>query len=156
MSTTSQFMSRRTMLGLALTAGAMPRLATAQEGSSPASQKPTDVRIGISFCNLTLTATLYDNPSALDLASMLPLDLKIEDYGKNEKIVHLPRKLTEEGSAPFGNEQPGDLWYFKPWGNLALFYGDYRWDGLIRLGRFDNGFEPLLIRGEFPVRIERI
>jgi hypothetical protein len=35
------------MLGLALTAGAMPRLATGQEGSRPASQKPTDVRIRI-------------------------------------------------------------------------------------------------------------
>lgn len=156
MSTTSQFMSRRTMLGLALAAGATPRLAAAQEGSGPASQEPTDVRIRIGFSNLTLTAVLYDNPSARDLASMLPLDLKIEDYGRNEKIVHLPRKLTEEGSGPFGNEQPGDLCYFKPWGNLALFYGDYRWDGLIRLGRFDNGFEPLLVRGEFPVRIERI
>ncbi len=41
---------------------------------------------------------LYDNPSARDLASMLPLDLKIEDYGRNEKIVHLPRKLTEEAA----------------------------------------------------------
>lgn len=69
---------------------------------------------------------------------------------------YLPRKLTEEGSGPFGNERPGDLCYFKPWGNLALFYADYRWNGLIRLGRFDNGFDPLLVRGEYPVRIERI
>jgi hypothetical protein len=29
------------------------------------------------------------------------LDLKIEDSGKNEKIVHLPRKLMEEA---FSNE----------------------------------------------------
>nr|WP_246813180.1 cyclophilin-like fold protein [Rhizobium changzhiense] len=130
--------------------------ARGQEGRDPANQEPTDVRIRIDFNKLTLTATLYDNPTARDLASLLPLDLKIEDYGRNEKIVHLPRKLTEEGSGPFGNEQPGDLCYFKPWGNLALFYADYRWDGLIRLGRFDNGFEPLLVRGEYPVRIERI
>jgi NAD(P)-dependent dehydrogenase (short-subunit alcohol dehydrogenase family) len=40
--------------------------------------------------------------------------------------------------------------------NLALFYDDYRWDGLIRLGRFDGGFAPLLVRGAYPVRIERI
>lgn len=38
----------------------------------------------------------------------------VEDYGKNEKIVYLPRKLTEEGSGPFGNERPGDLCYFNP------------------------------------------
>jgi len=56
----------------------------------------------------------------------------------------------------FGDEQPGDLCYFKLWGNLALFYADYKWDGLIRLGRFDDCFKPLLVRSEFPVRIERI
>ncbi len=97
-----------------------------------------------------------DGPTARDFSSMLPRDLRIEDFGGNEKIVHLPRKLTEEGSGPFGNERPGDLCYFKPWGNLALFYDDYRWNGLIRLGRFDGGFEPLLVRGTYPVRIERI
>ncbi|WEX78117.1 cyclophilin-like fold protein [Sinorhizobium numidicum] len=156
MSMTSQFMSRRAVLGGALAAAAIPLLAHGQEGRDPASQEPTDVRIRIAFNDLTLTATLYDNPSARDLASMLPLNLRIEDYGENEKIIHLPRKLTEEASGPFGNERPGDLCYFKPWGNLALFYADYRWDGLIRLGRFDNGFDPLLVRGEFPVRIERI
>jgi hypothetical protein len=42
---------------------------------------------------------------------MLPLDLTIEDYSTNEKIAHLPRKLTEEGSGPFGNERPYDLCY---------------------------------------------
>jgi hypothetical protein len=72
-------------------------VAHAQEGQNPARQEPTAVRIRISFNDLTPTATLYDNPSARDFASMLPLDLKIEDYGKNEKIVFLPRKLTEGG-----------------------------------------------------------
>ena len=152
----SRFMSRRAVLGGALAAAAIPPVARGKEGRDPASQEPTDVRIRISFNDLILTATLYDNPTARDFASMLPLALKIEDYGKNEKIVYLPRKLTEDGSGPFGNEQPGDLCYFKPWGNLALFYADYRWDGLIRLGRFDSGFDPLLVRGEYPVRIERI
>jgi Cyclophilin-like family len=84
------------------------------------------------------------------------LDLTIDDYGSNEKIAYLPRKLTEEGSGPFDNERPGDLCYFKSWGNLAMFYGDYRWDGLIRLGRFEGGFESLRVRGKFPLRIERI
>lgn len=81
-------------------------MAYSQEQRDPASQESTDVRIRIAFTDLGLTATLYDNPTARDLASMLPLDLKIEDYGKNEKIVYLPRKLTELGGGPFGNERP--------------------------------------------------
>lgn len=144
------------MMGGALAAVALPVAARGQQGRDPASQESTDVRIKITFNSLLIIATLYDNPSARDLVTMLPLDLTIEDFGRNEKIVHLPRKLTEDGSGPFGNERPGDLCYFKPWGNLALFYADYKWDGLIRLGRFDNSFDALLVRGEYPVRIERI
>lgn len=144
------------MIGGALAAVALPVAARGQQARDLASQGTTDVRIRITFNDLSITATLYDNPSARDLNSMLPLDLRIEDFGRNEKIAHLPRKLTEDGSGPFGNERPGDLCYFKPWGNLALFYADYKWDDLIRLGRFDNSFDALLVRGEFPVRIERI
>jgi hypothetical protein len=85
---------------------------------------------------------------------MLPVDLIIDNYAENEKIAHLPRRLTEEANGRFDNERPGDLCYFAPWGNLALFYAEYRWSrGLIRLGRFD-GYEPLLTRGEFPLRVE--
>ena len=94
-----------------------------------------------------LSGEPYDNPSARDFASMLPLELTIEDYANNEKIAYLPRKLTEDGSGPFANEAPGDLCYYVPWGNLAFFYAGYRYSrGLIRLGRLDNGFEPLLNR----------
>jgi hypothetical protein len=154
--TTLRYPNPRAVLGGTLAAAALPLAAHGQNGRDPAGQVSSDVRIRIAFNDLALTATLYDNPTARDLASMLPLALTIEDFGSNEKIVHLPRKLTEEGSGPFGNERPGDLCYFKPWGNLALFYADYRWDGLIRLGRFEGGFEPLRVRGKFPVRIERI
>ena len=113
------------------------------------------MRIRIAFADHDFTATLYDNPSARDLASMLPLDLTITDYSTNEKIAYLPRKLTEEGSGPFGDEAPGDLCYYAPWGNLAFFHAGYRYSrGLIRLGRLDGGVEPLLLRGEFPLRVE--
>lgn len=87
---------------------------------------------------------------------MLPLDLTIKSYAHNEKIAYLPRKLTEEGSGAFDDERPYDLCYFTAWGNLAMFYGDYEHSGLIRLGRFDEGYEALHMPGEFPLRIERV
>jgi hypothetical protein len=149
-------LSRRAVLGAAFATAALPRLALSQEGRDPANQEPTDMRIRMTFDGRTLTATLYDNPSARDFYSMLPLDLKIEDFSNNEKIAYLPRKLTEEGSGPFDNELPYDLCYFMPWGNLAMFYADYRHPGLIRLGRFGEGYEALHVPGEFPLRIERI
>lgn len=85
---------------------------------------------------------LEDNLSAHDLISMLPLNLAIGDYSTNEKIAYLPRKLTEDGRGPFGNEAVGDLCYYAPWGNLALFHGSYHSSrGLIRLGRLDKDGE---------------
>jgi len=115
------------------------------------------MRVRLTFADQDFTATLEDNPSTRDLMSMLPLDLTIGDYSTNEKIAHLPRKLTEEGSGRFENEAAGDLCYFAPWGNLAMFYGPYRWSrGLIRLGRLDEGPAPLLVRGEHMLRIETL
>jgi hypothetical protein len=115
------------------------------------------MKIRIAFNGRDVSATLDDTPSARDLASMLPLDLTIADYSTNEKIAYLPRKLTEDGSVPFANEAPGDLCYYAPWGNLAFFYAGYRYSrGLIRLGRLDGGIEPLLVRGEFPLRVEAL
>jgi hypothetical protein len=121
-------------------------------------QGATAVKVRIIFNDQAMTAVLEDNPSARDFASMLPLhDLTIDNYADNEKISYLPRKLTEEGSGRFGNERPGDLCYYAPWGNLALFYAGYRWSrGLIRLGRIDGSFTPLLTRGEFPLQIDII
>jgi hypothetical protein len=147
---------RRAVLGAMFASVALPRPSFAQQRSVPTGQEPTDMRIRLAFNGKSMTATLYDNPSARDLASLLPLDLTIDDHGNNEKIAYLPRKLTEDGSGPFDNERPGDLCYFRSWGNLAMFYADYRWEGLIRLGHFEGSFEPLLVRGKFPLRIERI
>ena len=146
--------TRRTVLMGALAIACLAPVAKAQKGNAPASEEPTTMKVRMTFNGQTMVATLSDNPSARDFASMLPLELTIEDYGRNEKIVHLPRKLTEESAGPFDNERPGDLCYFVPWGNLALFYAGYRWsNGLIRLGRMDNWREALGNRGSFPVRL---
>jgi hypothetical protein len=143
-------LTRRTLVATALAGAAAPRLTFGQAQSERAIMK-----IECAFGDHVFTASLYDNSSARDLASMLPLKLTIEDYSNNEKIAHLPRKLTEEGSGPFDNERPGDVGYFAPWGNLAFFYDSYRYSrGLIRLGRIDGGIEPLLTRGKFDLRIE--
>lgn len=115
------------------------------------------MRLRLTFADQNFMATLEGNPSARDLFSMLPLDLTVDDYATNEKIAYLPRKLTEEGSGRFGNEAVGDLCYYAPWGNLAMFHGPYHWSrGLIRLGRLDSGAKPLLVRGKFPLRIEAL
>jgi hypothetical protein len=147
-------LSRRTLLAVAAASLAVHSIARAQ---TDASSRGNPMRIRFIFADQDFTATLENNPSARDLVSMLPLDLKITDYSTNEKIAYLPRKLTEDGSGRFGNETVGDLCYYAPWGNLAMFHGPYHWSrGLIRLGRLDQEAKPLLVRGEHPLRVEII
>lgn len=148
-------LKRRTLLAGAVTGILLP-LAVRAQTLDPNAQEPTDMRVRFVFSDFTMTAVLYNNPSARDFHAMLPLDLTISDFGSNEKIAYLPRKLTEEGAGAFDNEQPYDLCYYRPWGNLAMFYAPYEHPGLIRLGRFEDGYQALHERGEFPLRVEAI
>jgi hypothetical protein len=144
--------TRRRLLvsSLAIVAAAPPALARALT-------EKTIMKLRCVLGEHVFTVSLDDNPTARDLASLLPLELTIENYADNEKIAYLPRKLTEESAGAFANEAPGDLCYYAPWGNLAFFHADYRYSkGLIRLGRLDEGVLPLKTRGKFPLHIERV
>jgi hypothetical protein len=50
----------------------------------------------------------------------------------------------------------GDIAYYAPWGNLAIFYRDFGYSsGLVKLGRLDSGVEVLSGRGAVRVTIEQ-
>jgi hypothetical protein len=105
---------------------------------------------------LLLNATLDDSSAARDFASLLPLTLALKDYASTEKISDLPRRLVTDG-APEGIEPTvGDIAYFAPWGNLAIYYKDFGYSrGLVRLGRIESGIEALSRPGGMGVTIER-
>ena len=150
--------TRRVLLGAALAAPLFPALALGQTPDAAGPQEEiTSMKIRIVFHDQDFTATLEDNASAREVVSMFPLDLTIADFAHNEKLAYLPRKLSELVRGPFPNAAPGDLCYYIPWGNLAFFYGSYESTrDLVRLGRLDGDVEPLLTRGEYPLRIELI
>lgn len=105
-----------------------------------------------------LTATLDDNAAARDLASLLPLSLTLRDHARTEKVSDLPRRLATSG-APVGvDPDVGDLAYYAPWGNLAIYYRDFGYSrGLVKLGRIDAGIEKLgRARDGVVVRFERV
>ncbi|WP_246252466.1 cyclophilin-like fold protein [Ancylobacter pratisalsi] len=52
------------------------------------------------------TATLLNNPTTRDFASILPPTLKIDDHSTNEKIAYLPRKLTGSGTSAMRRRRP--------------------------------------------------
>jgi len=102
------------------------------------------MRLQIRLDGQALDVHLDDNPTAHDLISLLPLRLSLDDYAATEKIASLPRRLST-AQAPRGHTpRAGDLTYYAPWGNLALFHKDFSFStGLIRLGRIEIGMEYL-------------
>jgi hypothetical protein len=115
------------------------------------------VKIRLTVEGATLTATLDDTDVARDFAALLPLTLTLEDYASTEKVSDLPRKLSTTG-APAGTAAvAGDITYYAPWGNLALFYRDFGYSsGLVTLGRIDAGADVLRRPGPLTAKIERI
>jgi hypothetical protein len=81
-----------------------------------------DIRVTID--GEPVDATLNGSPAARDLASLLPLTLDLEDFHQTERIADPPRKLDTSGAPEPTAAKAGDLAYYAPWGNLALFYRD--------------------------------
>jgi hypothetical protein len=103
----------------------------------------------------TVTATLADNATARDFASLLPLTLTLNDYASAERIGDLPKKLSTEGAPATGAPAVGDLAFYARWGNLAIFYKDQPpASGLIIFGSIGAGVEKLKASGPMKVTIE--
>lgn len=104
-----------------------------------------------------LRATLNNSKAADDFAKLLPLTLTLEDYAGIEKVSDLPKRLSTEG-APSGSEaSAGDITFYAPWGNLAIFYESFRYSkGLIILGKIEGNIEVLKTAGSIKAQIELV
>lgn len=119
-------------------------------------QEPS-MQIRLELDDTTLTATLDDTPSTREFLAQLPMERVLQDYAETEKISDLPRRLTTEGAPDGYTPRAGDLAYYAPWGNLAIFHRDFRFSrGLVRLGRLDGGVEALRQAGPLRVMIRRL
>ena len=106
--------------------------------------------------NELATATLRDNATARDFLALLPVTLTLEDYAATEKISYLPRKLSTDGAPAGSDPAVGDIAYYAPWGNLAIFYNDAGYArGLVLLGRIDSSMEAFRAASRAKVTIER-
>lgn len=113
----------------------------------------TNIKIG----DQVVTATLIDSKTTRDFVSLLPLMLTLEDYASTEKISNLPKRLSTEDAPPGSNPAVGDIAYYAPWGNLAIYYRDFGYsNGLVILRKIEGGIEALNVPGSVNVRIEQI
>jgi len=126
-------------------------------GASRLPSKESTMKIRLIAGEQVATATLYDNATARDFASLLPLSLTMTDYDTIERVSDLPRKLptqdAPEGMAPVA----GELTHYAPWGNLALFIKPRSYSrSLLPLGKVDEGLSILSQPGPYKVRIVHV
>ena len=132
-------------------------LAIALDSIAQDSPQANMMKIRVTINGTAYTGTLGDNPTAKDFLSLLPLTVTLEDYAATEKITYLPRKLATANSPAGSKPSVGDIAYYAPWGNLAIFYKDAAYArGLVPLGRLESGVEALRERGPLKATIERV
>jgi hypothetical protein len=119
--------------------------------------KAEDMKVRITIGEKVVTATLTDSEAARDFVSLLPLTLTLEDYNKTERISNLPRKLSTTGAPAGSDPDVGDIAYYAPWGNLAIYYKDFGYSGgLVILGKIDGDVEAFDAPGSIKATIELV
>lgn len=101
------------------------------------------MKIKIIINGNTLSATLNNSAAAKDFASLLPMTLTLDDYAQTEKVSDLGKRLDTNDSPSGFDPDIGDITYYAPWDNLAIFYKDFGYaSGLVKLGEIDGDINP--------------
>ena len=78
-----------------------------------------------------------------------------KNYAGAEKISDLPKRLSTKDAPSGSDPSVGDIAYYAPWGNLAIYYRDFGYsNGLVILGKIDGDIEALNVPGSVEVTIE--
>jgi hypothetical protein len=104
------------------------------------------MRIRLAIGGASATAHLYDNATARDFASLLPVSITLHDLGGREKAGTLPRELT--GGQGQSEYRAGQLGYWSPGHDLALYYRQDGFripgPGIVMVGEIDSGLETII------------
>ena len=94
---------------------------------------------------------------AADLYSRLPVTLKFKDFSGMEKIAYFDKRLDEKGQHVGCHPLAGDLCVYQPWGNLSIFYVDFKDDpNLIPIGKLEEGLDVIKAQtGNFTATLEK-
>ena len=118
----------------------------------------TEQRLKMNVDGREISIVLYDTPTANALYEALPMELNFSDYNGTEKIAYPTDALPTEGEPDGCDPDVGDLCLYAPWGNLCIFYQDFRYSqSLIKLGHIESGMDVLFgMDGDFTVTLERV
>ncbi len=82
---------------------------------------------------------LNDSDAAESLWNQLPLEAEVSNFSNNEKIFY-PEESLNTANTPIAEGGAGTLAYYRPWGNVVMFYGPFSSNGsLYGLGKAIEG-----------------
>lgn len=102
--------------------------------------------------NIRIVYELNDSKAAKELYDSLPITTDVENFSNNEKIFY-PEVSLDTSSLPLARGGSGILAYYRPWGNIVMFYGSFSSNSsLFGLGRVVEGEGNISrLRGEITV-----
>ena len=147
------------LLSAALTALAVSACGASAPAAQPAPQNTAaadDHKAVLVISGSRLPVTLRNEPSANDLYSRLPVTLSFKDFSGMEKIAYFDKRLDEKGQKVGCHPLAGDLCVYQPWGNLSIFYVDFKDDrNLIPIGRLESGLDIVKGHDSFTATLEK-
>lgn len=106
-----------------------------------ASEEKMERIIYVKGNNGTVVFELNNSKAADDLWKQLPIEIEVGNFSNNEKIFY-PEKGLDTSDAPLAEGGEGTLAYYRPWGNVVMFYGNFSPNtSLYGLGRAVGGSE---------------
>ena len=98
------------------------------------------MKIRIADATHAVTYQLDGSSTARSLYEQLPLSVEVGNYSSNEKVF-TPTKELDTSKVTNSSGSVGDMAYFSPWGNVALYFdhdaGPYQ--GLYAMGNVTSG-----------------
>lgn len=125
--------------------------------SMPVVEQKAMQKIRLTIGQTTLSATLFDNPTARDFATTLPFEADMHDLFRQEKAGRTARALSTGGPAQ-RDFKAGDIGYWSPSADVAIYYrdgGNLPAPGIIMIGRIDGDVSSLKVPGNVRVRFAR-
>lgn len=130
----------------------------ASQAPAPAGEAPMVRLVLAGAPDRPVLVRMNDNDAARDFLSLLPLEIAFSDFNGTEKTADLPRKLSLGNSPTSFDPEKGSFAHFIPWGNLAVFYRDFRYSrNLVPLGKVESGLDVLAgVPDGTKARVERV
>lgn len=128
----------------AATGGQAAPAASKAAQAAPAQENKAAAKLLLKLENKEVSVVLADNTAVQSVLNQLPAAVSFSDFNNTEKIAYLPQKLKLDGAPKGHAPKAGDMCIYAPWGNICIFYRDYKFSSdLIYLGHVEQGLETL-------------